>query len=175
MLSIDCRASGTAPLWIKAPMTLIPEPRNCPTPELSVDTGPLAKFFWQVTPRRTRSCNPENPIKNNAVVGRFASVRSANSQDEVLEEQPLLVRHEVSFQVGLHCTYQLEPRSAVGRNPFCQHVPVLLAPHAFLFMPLHCLREQRHFAYDMGLEILGGRSRPVRADTQKRKNPVRMV
>lgn len=55
------------------------------------------------------------------MVGGFAPVRSADSQDEVFKEYPLLVRHEVSCQVGLHCRYQLESRSGVGGNPFCQH------------------------------------------------------
>src|SRR5690606_33918406 len=67
------------------------------------------------------SGNPENSIKNEAVVGGFAPVRGADSEDEALKERPFLVRHKVSCQTGLHRRCQLESCSKPDVNPFCQH------------------------------------------------------
>jgi hypothetical protein len=36
-------------------------------------------------------------------------------------KRPLLVRHQVSCQAGLHRRYQLETRSERPVNHFCQH------------------------------------------------------
>ena len=98
-----------------------PQPRKRPAPELAIDRRPLAKLVGQVTPRRPRARNPENPIQNKAMVRGFASVRGARSQDEALMKRPFLVRHQVSCQAGLHRRYQLESRSPRHVNLFCQH------------------------------------------------------
>lgn len=72
---------------------LLPEPREGPAPELSVDTRPLPKLVRQVSPWGTCTCNSENAIKNKAVVDRFASVRGTDRKDEPFKKSPLLVRH----------------------------------------------------------------------------------
>lgn len=55
------------------------------------------------------------------MVQGFASVRGAGGKDEAFMKRPLLVRHQVSCQAGLHRRYQLESRSDRHVNPFCQH------------------------------------------------------
>ena len=100
---------------------VLPEPGQRPAPELPVDARPLAELFGQVSPRSPGPGDPEHAIQNTAVIDRFAPVRRADGQDEGLEESPLLVRHQVSCQAGLHRRYQLESRLPLGVNPFCQH------------------------------------------------------
>lgn len=109
------------PALVQGVQDILPEPRQRPAPELAVDARPLAKLFRQIAPWRTGSGNPENPIKNTAVVGGFASVRGADGENEPLVERPLLVRHQVSCQADLYRRYQLESRSTPNRNLFCQH------------------------------------------------------
>ena len=100
---------------------LLPEPRQCPTPKLPIDARPFSKLLRQVAPRRAGPSDPENPIKNKAVIGRFTPVRGADCKDEPLKERPFLVRHQVSCQAGLHRRYQLESCLTATVNPFCQH------------------------------------------------------
>ena len=97
--------------------------KTCPRPasELPVDARPFAKFLGQVTPWGTGASDPEYPIKNKAVVSRFAAVRSTDRQDRPFKERPFLVQHQVSCQAGLHRRYQLESRPHRDVNPFCQH------------------------------------------------------
>lgn len=98
-------------------------PETCPRPasELPVDARPFAKFLRQVAPWGTGASDPEYPIKNKAVVGRFAPIRRTDRQDKPFKERPFLVRHQVSCQAGLHRRYQLELYPHRDVNPFCQH------------------------------------------------------
>ena len=112
---------GYQPALIQGLHDLLPEPCQGPAPELTIDAGPLSKLFRQVTPGRPRARDPENPIQNKAMVQGFALVRCADCQDEAFVKRPLVVRHKVSCQAGLHRRYQLESRSARNVNPFCQH------------------------------------------------------
>lgn len=109
------------PALVQSVHDLLPEPRQRPAPELAVDARPLAKLFRQIGPWRAVPSNPENPIKNKAMVGGLASVPGAVCQDEPLKERPFLVRHQVSYQAGLNCRYQLESCSKPDVNPFWQH------------------------------------------------------
>ena len=63
----------------------------------------------------------KNTIQNKAMVGRPPPVGGTHRKDEPFEEPPLLFRHQVSCQAGLHRRYQLESRSTETVNPFCQH------------------------------------------------------
>jgi len=92
-----------------------------PASELPVDARPFAKLLRQVPPWGTGASDPENPIKNKAVVGRFAPVRRTDRQDKPFKERPFLVRHQVSCQADLHRRYQLESCLHRDVNPFCQH------------------------------------------------------
>ena len=117
----DLKCMWHRPTFVQGVYDLLPEIRQCPTPELPTDAGPLTKLFRQVAPRRISAGDPENPIKCKAVVGRLAPVRSADSQDEPFKERPLLVQHQVSCQAGLHRKYQLESHLNATVMPFCQH------------------------------------------------------
>lgn len=88
---------------------------------MAVDAGPLAELLGQVPPGGTGSGVPENPIQNNAVVSWFAPVSGADSEDEVFKERPLIVRHQITCQAGLHSRNQLESCLRRGVNLFCQH------------------------------------------------------
>jgi len=55
------------------------------------------------------------------VVGRLASIRGSDGEDEAHKERPFLVRHKISCQAGLHRKCQLESCPAPEGNPFCQH------------------------------------------------------
>lgn len=72
---------------------LLPEPRESPAPELSVDTRSLPKFLRPVSQWSICTCNPENAIKNKAVIGRSAPIRGTDRKDKPFKERPLLVRH----------------------------------------------------------------------------------
>lgn len=109
------------PALIQGVHDLLPEPRQRPASELSLDARLLAKLFRQIAPRRACPGNPECPIKNDPVVGRFMSVLGAGIKDETLREHPFFVRHKVLGQAGLHRRYQLESVQALPVNPFCQH------------------------------------------------------
>jgi hypothetical protein len=109
------------PALVQGLHDLLPETRQRPAPELAVDARALVKLFRQIAPWRAGPGDPEYPLKNKPVVGRFASVRGAGSKDETLREYPFFVRYKVPCQAGLHRRYQLETRSALPVNPFCQH------------------------------------------------------
>lgn len=53
---------------------LRPVPRQCPTPKLQIDARPYSRLLRQVAPGRTGASDPENSIKNTAVIGRFTPV-----------------------------------------------------------------------------------------------------
>lgn len=122
------------PTFVQRFEDLLPQPRQSPAPELAVDTGPLPKLFWKVTPRRAGPRDPENPIKNKAVICGLAPVRGAHGQNEALMKRPFLVRHQVSCQVDLHRRYQLESRSDHPVNPFCQHYLVIRNYNSYHFL-----------------------------------------
>ena len=109
------------PARVKGLQYPFPQPGQRPTPELPVDRRPLAELFRQVSPRRPRSRDPENPIQNNAMVRGLPPVRGSDRQNEAPVKGSFLVQHQVSCQAGLHRRYQLESRSARPVNPFCQH------------------------------------------------------
>lgn len=92
--------NGTA--LVQSIHDLLPLPGQRPTSELAVNAGPFAELFGQVTPWGSGSRDPENPIKNKAMVGGFAPVGGADRMNEMFKERPFLVRHQVSCQADLH-------------------------------------------------------------------------
>lgn len=112
---------GYQPALTQGLHDLLPEPCQGPAPELTIDAGPFSKLFRQVMPGRPRARDPENPIRNKAMIQGLAPVRCADCQDDAFVKRPLVVRHKVSCQAGLHRRYQLESRSARNVNPFCLH------------------------------------------------------
>lgn len=71
-----------------------PVPDQCPAPELAVNRRPIAEFFRQVTPGRTRSGDLEYPIQNNSMVRWLASVWASDRQYGALVKRPFCVRHQ---------------------------------------------------------------------------------
>jgi hypothetical protein len=110
------------PARVQSLQNLLPQSRQGPSADLTIDARPLAELLGKVTPRRTRPRDPENAIQNKTMVLGFAPVRGADAQDEAFVKRPFLVRHQVSCQAGLHRRYQLESHPARPVNPFCQHV-----------------------------------------------------
>ena len=109
------------PAFVQRVHDLLPPPRQGPAPKLAADAGPRAELLRQVSPRRSGASDPENPIQNKSVVQWLASVRGAGGQNEGFMKRPILVRHQVSCQAGLHRRYKLESRSARLVKPFSQH------------------------------------------------------
>ena len=63
---LQCVRHGTAP--VQCVNDVLPEPGQCPAPELPVNTRPLAELIGQVPPWGSGSGDPENPIENKAVL-----------------------------------------------------------------------------------------------------------
>lgn len=78
---------------------ILPQSRQSPAAELTVDRGPLAKLFGQITPWRTSPCDPENSIENKTMVRRFPPVSVPDGTNEALQEGPLIVGYQVACQV----------------------------------------------------------------------------
>jgi len=68
-----------------------PQPGQRPTPELAVDARPFPELLGQVAPRSASAGDPENSIKNKALVGGFAPVGSSDRKNEMFEELPFFV------------------------------------------------------------------------------------
>ena len=96
------------PALVQGLQDVLAEARECPAPELSVDARPFAELGRQVSPWYAGAGDPENAIKDEAMVGRPAPVRVTDSTNEMFKEHPFLVRHEVSCQAGLLRRYQHE-------------------------------------------------------------------
>ena len=73
------------PAFVQRVHDLLPEPRQCPAPELPVGARPLAELLWQVAPRRARVSGPENPIKIKSVIGGLRPIRGADGQNGALK------------------------------------------------------------------------------------------
>ena len=80
---------------------VLPQSRQSPAAELTVDRRPLAELLGQVAPRRTGSRDPENPIQNKTMIRRLPPVRVPDAANEALEEGPLIVGYQVARQVHL--------------------------------------------------------------------------
>ena len=110
----------------------LPQPRQGPAPELTVNREPFAELFRQVTPRRAGARSgafsnrwrsrphPEDAIQNQPVIPRGTPATAPDCSDECLEKHPLVVRHQVSRQDNLQSQSYLESDSRPLGNPVCQ-------------------------------------------------------
>jgi len=64
-----------------------------PTAELALNTGPFAKLFRQVPPRRASAGNPVHRIQHTAVVCRLTTTTSTNCNKKRFKERPFGVFH----------------------------------------------------------------------------------
>ena len=79
----------------------LPQPGECPTPELSVNARPFAEFLRQITPLRTGSGNPENAVQHQPVIGCRPTATPSYGSDELLKERPFGVFHQQTSQDSL--------------------------------------------------------------------------
>ena len=117
MMSADyCAINHLKLIWrdpcvVQRIQDILPQSRQSPAAELTVDRGPLAKLFGQITPWRTSPCvalrlepmaacaPPENSIQNKTMVCGFPPVRVPDGTNEALEEGPLIVGYQVACQI----------------------------------------------------------------------------
>jgi hypothetical protein len=124
---------GRDPRVVQSVQHVLPQPRQGPAAELTVDRRPLAELLREIPPWRASPCSawprtgggsrltPENPIQNKAMICGFAPVRTSDSLDETLEEDPLIVGYQVACQAHLPRGDELQSQVADQGNPFCQH------------------------------------------------------
>ena len=96
-----------------------PKSGQGPAPELAIHARPLAELFRQITPGSTGSSNPENAIKNKAVVGGRATALPPDRYQKGFKECPLGILHQQPRQDNLRKSY-LESHLAAIVNPVCQ-------------------------------------------------------
>ena len=97
-----------------------PQPGKRPAAELAIYAGPLSELLGQVAPGGAGAGDPENAIRNKAMVGGPAPVGFADGGEKRREERSLLVRHEIACQDDLPRRWHLESRFRHEGNPFCQ-------------------------------------------------------
>ena len=79
----------------------LPQAGQRPASELAVNRRPFAKMFVQVAPGNARPRDPENPIKNKAMVPRAASAASTALNHKRLQTRPFFVAHQTPDQGSL--------------------------------------------------------------------------
>lgn len=75
----------------------------------------------QVAPGNARSCDPENPIQDKAVIPRSPPAARAALNHERLKTGPFLITHQTTDQGSFPKSY-LESEPTRFGNPLCQHV-----------------------------------------------------
>ena len=66
------------PALVQGIHDVFPQPGQRPAAELAVDARPFTELLGEVPPWSARAGDPENSIKNKAVVSRFAPVRRSD-------------------------------------------------------------------------------------------------
>ena len=74
---------------------VFPQTRECPAAELVAARQPLAEPVRKIPPRRSRSGDPENAIRNRTMIGWLAPIRMPKGMDEPLEKGLLIVGYQV--------------------------------------------------------------------------------
>jgi hypothetical protein len=99
----------------------LPKAGQRPAPELAINRGPFAKMLMQVAPCNAGARNPENPIKNKAMVPWPPPTKRAALYHKWLKTGPFLVAHQSPNQSNLFKSYPESETTPFG-NPLCQHV-----------------------------------------------------
>ena len=79
------------------------ETRQSPASELAIDRRPFAKLIRQVTPLCSSTSNPEDPVKNQAMIYRRAT--ATDRVDERFKKCPFRIAHRQSRQDSLLKSY----------------------------------------------------------------------
>lgn len=66
------------PALVQSIHDVLPQPGQRPAADLAVDALPSTELLGKVPPCGPRAGDPENPTKNEAVIGRFAPVRRSD-------------------------------------------------------------------------------------------------
>jgi hypothetical protein len=99
----------------------LPQAGQRPAPELAVNRRPFAKMLVQIAPRDARSRNPENPIKNKAMIPRTPPTARPALNYEWRKTRPFLVAHQTPDHASLLKSHRESETTPFG-NPLCQHV-----------------------------------------------------
>ena len=101
----------------------LPQARQRPAPELSVNRRPFAEMFMQIAPGNTSACNPENPIQNKAMIPRATATARTALDHERLKTGPFLVAHQTPDHGSLPKSHLESDTHPLG-NPLCQRALV---------------------------------------------------
>lgn len=129
----------------------LPDPGQCPAPELAIDRAPLAEILMQVAPLRTGPRNPEDAIKDQPVIARRATALAPARHDEGLKERPLRIRHQTANHDRLRKS-DLESLFEPPVNPICQQDLELRS--SLSFANCLCNSQFTHNLYTFVLSVL---------------------
>jgi hypothetical protein len=87
------QAGAATPAVVERFKQQLPQTRQRPAPELAVNRRPFAKMLVQIAPRDARSRNPENTIKNKAMIPWPPPAVRTALDHERLKTRPFLVAH----------------------------------------------------------------------------------
>ena len=98
----------------------LPQAGQRPATELAVNRRPFAEMLVKVAPCNACPRDPENPIKNKAMVPRTTPAPRTALDHEGLKTDPFLVTHQTPDHGSLLKSY-LESDTTLFGNPLCQH------------------------------------------------------
>jgi hypothetical protein len=101
----------------------LPQAGQRPTSELAVNGRPFAKMLMQIAPCHAGPRNPENPIKNKAMVPWSATASGTALDHERLPPCPFFVAQQSTDQGSFLKNY-LESDTTLVEYPLCQHLLV---------------------------------------------------
>jgi hypothetical protein len=99
----------------------LPQARQRPAPELTVNRRPFAKMLVQIAPGNTGARDPENPIQNKPMILRTPPAARPALDHERLKAGPFLVTHQSPDHGSLLKSYRESETTPFG-NPLCQHI-----------------------------------------------------
>ena len=119
--AVDHLQTGVAPAAvIEGFEEQLPQARQRPAPKLAVNRRPFAKMFVQIAPGNACPRDPENPIKNKAMILRATTTARAALDHEWRKTSPFIVTHQTPDHGSLLKSY-LESDTTLFGNPLCQH------------------------------------------------------
>ena len=123
--AVDHLQTGVAPAAvIEGFEEQLPQARQRPAPKLAVNRRPFAEMFVQIAPGNACPRDPENPIKNKAMILRATTTARAALDHEWRKTSPFSVTHHTPDHGSLLKSY-LESDTTLFGNPLCQHFLVV--------------------------------------------------
>ena len=87
-----------------------------PAAEALENAVPMAKRWWQITPRRTRTRDPQHSVDKQTIVLAMPALVAFFTRNKMLDPQPLSVRQFPPNKIALP-SCDLESHSRVSGNP----------------------------------------------------------